>query len=209
MKFDEDELANERELVEAAQADAEAFAALYDRYVERIHGYAYRRTSDVQSAEDITAATFERALRHLPRYRWQGVGFGAWLYRIAHNEITSRRRRQAVWQRVRVTLSLAQPDAVDVEWLVQQNERGEQLRAALATLPARDQDVLLLRFFEELTSEETAAVLGCSVDNVYVRLHRALQRLKQRYEALADFAEEQTAESTEEPYEWKQRTSNA
>ncbi len=208
MKLDEAGLAHERRLVEAAQEDADAFGALYDRYVERIHGYAYRRTGDAQSAEDITAATFERALRNLPRYRWRGVGFGAWLYRIAHNEIASRRRRQAVWQRVRSTLSLAQPDAVDVEWLVQRNERGEQLRAALATLSARDQDVLVLRFFEELSSEETAAVLSCSVDNVYVRLHRALQRLRQRYEALADLTEGQT-KSTEEPYEWKQRPSNA
>ena len=208
MKLDEAGLAHERRLVQAAQEDAEAFGALYDRYVERIHGYAYRRTGDRHTAEDITAATFERALRNLPRYRWRGVGFSAWLYRIAHNEIASRQRRQALWQRVRSTLALAQPESVDVEWLVQQNERGEQLRAALATLPARDQDVLVLRFFEELSSEETAAVLSCSVDNVYVRLHRALQRLRQRYEALADLAEGEIA-STEEPYEWKQRTSNA
>ena len=54
---------DERSLVEAARHDANAFAALYRRYVERIHAYAYRRSGSRAIAEDVTSATFEKALR--------------------------------------------------------------------------------------------------------------------------------------------------
>ena len=78
---------DERWLVEQARSAPDAFATLYRLYLPKIHAFAYRRTSSRELAEDITAATFERAYRQLDRFEWRGGGFGAWLFRIAANEL--------------------------------------------------------------------------------------------------------------------------
>ncbi|KAA3659718.1 MAG: RNA polymerase subunit sigma-70, partial [Chloroflexi bacterium] len=79
-------------LVKQAQTDPNAFGALYDRYVDRIYAYAYRQVQEAALAQDVTAVTFEKALRHIRKYRWQGKSFCAWLYRIARNEAMSHHR---------------------------------------------------------------------------------------------------------------------
>src|SRR5690349_13389379 len=74
------ELDAERRLVEAAQADPARFGELYERYVDAIYSFSYHQTGSHQQAEEVTAETFERALKHLPRYRWRGVPYSALLY---------------------------------------------------------------------------------------------------------------------------------
>ena len=78
----------------ARRAKERRSPALYREYVPRIHAFAYRRTNSREVAEDVTAATFERAYRQLARFEWRGGGFGAWLFRIASNELTDHYRRQ-------------------------------------------------------------------------------------------------------------------
>jgi RNA polymerase sigma-70 factor (ECF subfamily) len=170
---------DEQRLVEQACQESQAFGALYDRYVDRIYAYAARQSNgDATLAQDVTAATFEKALRHIQRYRWQGVSFCAWLYRIARNELAQYHRRQ----RFLAPLLAWQANEARVEKAVQANEQRDELHEALARLPAKDREVITLRFFEELASAEVAEVLNCSTAQVYVRLHRALGRLRQELE---------------------------
>jgi RNA polymerase sigma-70 factor, ECF subfamily len=178
---------NEEEaLVQRAQEDPQAFGVLYDRYVDRIYTFAWRQKSDKALAQDVTAITFEKALRHLQRYRRQGSSFCAWLYRIARNEIVQHYRRQRFLAPLRGWLL----SDSNVERAVQNQERQDALQEALARLPAPDREVIVLRFFEELSSAEVAEILGCSTANVYVRLHRALGRLRREMEvgASGEFA---------------------
>jgi RNA polymerase sigma-70 factor, ECF subfamily len=180
-------LENEEEaLVKRAQQDPQAFGVLYDRYADRIYTFVWRQTTDEALAKDVTATTFEKALRHVRRYRWQGNSFCAWLYRIARNEIVQHYRRQRFLAPLRSWLL---SDA-NVEKAVQNQERQDALQKALARLPAPDREVIVLRFFEELSSAEVAEILGCSTANVYVRLHRALGRLRREMEvgASGEFA---------------------
>ena len=174
---------NEQFLVEQAQTDPQAFAALYDQYVVRIFKYVYRQLPDEPVAQDVTAATFEKALRHIRRYEVQGGNFGAWLYRIAHNELMSHFRRQKFLAPLQW---LGWSEGRGAETAVSQHEQHSQLRTALAQLSAKDRDIISLRYFEEFSSEEVAEILGCSTQNVYVRLHRALGRLRQQLEADED-----------------------
>lgn len=170
---------DEQALIGQAQRDPQAFAALYDRYVDRIYVFVYRRTHDEASAQDVTSVTFEKALRHLGRFRWQGVSFGAWLYRIARNEIAQHHRRQ------RFTFSLSDWHALEgaTGTAAPTHEAHADLQAAFSRLSDNDQELLTLRFYEDLSSAEVAAVLGCSTPNVYLRLHRALGRLRHHLEA--------------------------
>lgn len=168
---------DEARLVERAKRDPRAFAALYDRYVERIYAYAQRETKDTAAAQDVASATFEKALTNLPRYRWQGTSFGAWLYAIARNEIRMHYRRQK-WTVPLLGRFFGGDN--HVERAVQQHEAQDAVQAALNRLPQRDQEVLRLRYYEELSNPEIGEVLNCSSRNAAVRIHRALKRLRKQ-----------------------------
>src|SRR5882757_6583922 len=87
--------AEERRLIEAAQRDPVRFADLYERYFELVYAYIARRLRDRNEAEDVTAEVFHRALRSLPRFKWTGAPFAAWLFRISANMIADRAQRVA------------------------------------------------------------------------------------------------------------------
>ena len=169
----------EERLVEQAKQDPQAFGRLYDRYVDKIYVYVYRQVNDDALAQDITAAAFEKALRGLPRFRWRGVSFAAWLYRIARNEMIQRLRRERFLAPLRGWLL----SSANVEKTAETRQQQTELQQALRRLPDKDREIIALRFYEELSSVETAEVLGCSTANVYVRLHRALTRLRQELES--------------------------
>ena len=92
--------AEERRLVEAAQRDIACFAEVYEHYFELVYAYAARRVHDRNEAEDLTAEVFHKALRSLPRFKWTGAPFAAWLFRIAANMIADRAQRAARVQSV-------------------------------------------------------------------------------------------------------------
>jgi RNA polymerase sigma-70 factor (ECF subfamily) len=173
---------DEAALVERARDNPAAFGALYDRYVDRIYGYALRETRDVASAQDVTAATFEKALRHIRRFRRGEMGLAPWLYRIARNEIIQQYRRDKrlspLEDGVSGDVGARNREARPIESAVLSGERDRDLRDALSRLSEADREVLTLRFLEQLSTEDVAHILECSRDNVYVRLHRALGRLR-------------------------------
>ncbi len=178
---------DEAALVERAKHDPAAFGVLYDRYVDRIYGYAYRQTRDAAQAQDVTAATFEKALRHIRHFRKGEMGLAPWLYRIARNEVIQHYRHD---NRLRPLLPDGEDDgagrgmdaqerqARPIESAILSAERDRNLRDALERLAEADREILVLRFLEQLPTEEVAQILDCSRDNVYVRLHRALGRLR-------------------------------
>ena len=170
------DLMEEARRVQRAQADPAEFVWLYDRYVAQIYAYVQRQTHDEPTTQDIVASTFTQALSHLPDYEWRGVRFGAWLYKIARNELRRHYRRSWRW--------LPLPDVLKSEGRVEQQVADEQqlhlVRQAMLLLSARDQELLQLHFDEGLSHDEIGVVLDTSARNVAVRLHRALKRLRQR-----------------------------
>jgi RNA polymerase sigma-70 factor (ECF subfamily) len=171
---------DEEALIREAQRNPQAFIAIYDRYVDRIYAFAMRQTGDDAIAKDVTSATFEKALRSIGRYQWRGVSVGAWLYRIAHNEIVQHYRHDHLV----VQLPALLRSDMDVERHVQRRQESEALFAALGRLSAADQELIVLRFLEALSSAEVAEILGCSLPNVYLRLHRALNRFRKEFESM-------------------------
>lgn len=177
---------NEQTIIQQAQHDPQAFAILYDRYIDRIYAYTLRQTGNEALAQDATSATFEKALRHLRRYRWQGQTFCAWLYRIARNEAIAIHRKQ----RFLAPLSLGRLGEPNAEQVLDTQLQSDDVQLALARLPGRDQELLILRFYEDLSNAEIASILGCSVQSLYVRVHRALSRLRKELEAIENVSGE-------------------
>lgn len=179
--------AQEKEQIEAAQKDKREFVHLYDAHFEAIHHFLLSRVADRQLAEDLTSDTFMIALENIEKYRYEGKPFRAWLYRIAINEINqhfrkAKREREAMvreWHEVGEKF-----DGADVE--VKENESKEeqlthlkQLNEAFHLLKPDEQDVLSLRYFQDLSYNEMADALNTNVNNVGVKLNRALKRLSQ------------------------------
>jgi RNA polymerase sigma-70 factor (sigma-E family) len=145
---------------------------------------AYLLTGDLHLAEDLLQETLTRVAQHWRRVRRQGEP-DAYARRVMHNlAVDAWRRRRS---RPREVLGAEAPEPGihgDVE-----TDRRLVLRDALATLTLRQRAVLSLRFYEDLTEAETAAVLGCSVSTVKSTAREALARLRARApEHLAAFA---------------------
>ena len=77
-----DSKADERSLIEAAQRDRARFADVYQAYFHLVYAYVARRLRDRSKSEDVTSEVFHKALQNLPRFKWTGAPFGAWLLRI-------------------------------------------------------------------------------------------------------------------------------
>jgi len=179
-------LSDDESLATAARGDPQAFGVLYDRYVKRIYAYALRRTGNPEAAEEVTSATFEKALRHLRQKGWKSGSFLAWLYRIARNEAVHLYRKG----RRQVALQEQADGEQDHETILEIDQEKRLLRKAFTRLPANDQEVLNLRFFEGLSSAEAAEVLGWSLPNLYLHVHRALKRLRMELEVEAEIDQE-------------------
>lgn len=182
-----DPLLVERELVERARVDTEAFAALYRRFLPQVHGYAHRRTGNREAAEDICSATFEAALNNLHRFRWRSGGFAPWLMRIAANQTITHYRREGRprterGQRAMSTLHLDQGSVDHPDDL--QFDDFDDLRAAFDRLPDRYQRVLSLRYLADLGPDEVAEAMGLAKPALAVVSSRALRALRRELERL-------------------------
>lgn len=164
----------------AQQGSGEAFAQLYDRYVDQIYGFVYHRVGHRQTAEDLVGDVFLRALRRIGTFRWQGVDFGAWLMTIARNRVhdhfkSARFRLEATVEEV---FDSAEEDPVtDPESAVLTADTSRRVHAALRMLKDEQAEVVYLRFIQHLGVAETAAVMGRSHGAVKALQYRALRSL--------------------------------
>ncbi|MFL5732918.1 MAG: RNA polymerase sigma factor [Chloroflexia bacterium] len=181
----------DRPLVEAAQQDPRAFEQLYDRYLPRLYAYVAYRVGRAQDCEDLVANTFLKAVEALDRFEWRRSGsFAAWLFRIALNEVTDYHRRNRMAARHLPLDELPDLRAGDLahsdlfpqpEDALLRKETFAHLRALLATLPPRRQDIITLRFFGGLRNSEIALALGLDERTVASHLCRGLKDLHRLY----------------------------
>lgn len=176
----------ERDLVERARSDPEAFAELYRLYVDRIYAFCYRRSHSREVAEDMTAATFESALGGIAKFSWRDGGVGAWLYRIASNKLADYYRhegRSSSERGQRAIGSLAGGSSISQPTdEIGRDDDISMMLSALGSLNARYQRVITLRYLGGLDPEEAAAAMGCSKPTLAVTLHRAMGALRKQME---------------------------
>lgn len=161
----------------ARQGDRAAFAELYDTNVDSVYRYVLYRLREPSDAEDLTADVFTRAFANIHRYRWQGKSFLAWLYTIARNAITDRRRRSRPTVELESAFGLAQGGPTAHDHAVH-GEQVTALRGAVKYLTGEQQEVLILRFIENLSSREVASILGKNEGAIRALQFRALGRLR-------------------------------
>jgi RNA polymerase sigma-70 factor (ECF subfamily) len=176
------DIAQDAELVARAQADPQAFGALYERYVKKIYSYLYYRTGNIHDAEDLTERVFQKAMVNLHRYTSRGLPFSAWLYRIAHNLLANwhrdRSRRQTMGFNELAPGDLTTSQAQGPEALAEEGDEREELLRAIRRLPEERQQVLILKFVQEMSNVEIGQVMQRSEGAVKSLYHRTLMALR-------------------------------
>lgn len=185
------ELDAERALAaQACRGDRRAFAELYNQYIDKIYRYVYYRVGQSSDAEDITSQTFLKAWDAIGDYEWRDHPFGAWLFRIAHNLVVDyHRARRDVVSLDDATPQLeskASRDNLRPEGVLATMLASDRIRRALSRLTEEQQQVLILRFFEGLSTGETALLMGKRRGAIRGLQFRALAALRELLERQQD-----------------------
>jgi RNA polymerase sigma-70 factor (ECF subfamily) len=169
---------SEESIVRRAQHyDQEAFAQLYEEYFDKIYRYLVFKIGDRMEAEDMTQQVFLKALRSISSFKWKGISFSAWLYRIAHNEAVDFLRRKS--KRVTVSLNESLVTGEDDPQLAAERKSDvEHLILATRQLTEAQREVIALRFASGLPVAEVAKVMSKSAGAVKALQHSAVVTLR-------------------------------
>lgn len=168
----------------------EAWDEVYARHHTQVYRYIHARVFDPTVAEDLTSAVFLGAVKNIGSYRYHGQPLLAWLYRIAHNVVSSHRRElfrqrtvsldtimdlpgRVLGRRAREPRAAAGDDpGIGIERM--------DVREAISKLPQAQREVLVLKFFVGLDAKEIAPIVGKDISAVYSLHARALEGLRRR-----------------------------
>jgi RNA polymerase sigma-70 factor (ECF subfamily) len=168
------------DLIEAAQAgDREAFGRLYSRYAPGVSRFVGSRTRDSALAQDLTSETFARALRRIDSVSYQGRDAGAWFTTIARNLVLDHVKSHR-YQREQTTAEISDGRAEQdtPEQAVIKKDIAADVRCRVGQLPTDQQECIRLRFFQDLSVAETAAVMGRNEGAVKALQHRGVLGLR-------------------------------
>jgi RNA polymerase sigma-70 factor (ECF subfamily) len=161
----------------AIEGDAEAFGDLYEQYLNQIFRYIYYRIGDQGLAEDFTETVFLRVWESLSRFDISKISFKGWLFRVAHNLLVDYYRTRKKLRSLNEYIELPDPRQSPEDQVIT-SERETLVLSALKLLKQEYQDVLTLRFINNLSHAETAKALDRNVGAVRVLQYRALQALE-------------------------------
>ena len=153
-----------------------AFDALYRECRDDLYAYVSGLLRDRSAAEDVTALAFERAFRRRRRFNPNKGTRRAWLFGIARNAALDELRRRR--RHAELAEEVVDADAPDPSEAADVALRRAALRAAMASLSARERELVALKFFAGLANAEIASVIGVSESNAGTRLHRVIEKLR-------------------------------
>ncbi len=176
-----EEILQEWALIQRAQKDSALFSGLYSTYFKPIYLFIFRRVSHEAVAEDICNLVFSKALHKLSDYRFKGVPFSAWLYKIALNEIHSyyrQTKRERVVYFSSETLELLSKNIQGEDEFSNQEELEHCLMNAMEQLSTEEMLYIEMRFFENRSFREISEIQHITENNAKVKTYRIIERLR-------------------------------
>ncbi len=179
----QDSIVRLRRLIPRTESALPDWDALYESLLPRVYNFFVYRVGDIAQAEDLTSTTFEKAWRARDQYRHDRAGFSTWLFSIARNVATDYFRRQ------RVELSLDDsPDRPDdvarlPDRVAEEHDERARLADLLARLPARERELLALKYGAGMTNRDIACQTGLTESNVGTIISRTVQALRRQWDA--------------------------
>jgi RNA polymerase sigma-70 factor (ECF subfamily) len=171
----------EEQLIRSAVGgDSSAFGSLYDRYQPAIYRFVVVKVGSREEAEDITHHVFLSAWANVRTYKHRGHPFSSWLYQIARNMVIDHYRSR----KDDVSLDKLDPESSIIPAVAQSDlfkkMQIEKVHRAIKELKPDYQDVVILRFIEDLPLKDVAAILKKSEGAVKLAQHRAIRELKKK-----------------------------
>ena len=174
-----DDIRRELVQIKKAQENPQDFAPIYNRYYEEIFIYINKRIDDLDIVADVTSRTFTKCLTNLHHYKYMGVPFSAWLYKIAINEVRHFFRSRKNFPR---SISLSESEFREFqEETIEETTYDEAYKIIpelLGHLSEAELQMIELRFFEKKSFKEIAFVMGLSEVNAKVKTYRILKKLR-------------------------------
>ena len=165
-------------IASAKEGDPESFQQLYEQYRDRIYNLIYYSFKETHQAEDILQSVFLKAFQALPLFRMDS-SFFTWICRVAMNECRNAKRQRKFW--LPLSDLFQRPEGKDPQPLPDvihaSNRQIHAVRDALLRLKPKYREVVLLKYFEDLSYEDVSSILGISMGTVASRLHRAMEIL--------------------------------
>lgn len=161
---------------QAKKGDTEAFGKIYDELVKPVYRYIYYRV-DPQIAEDLTEETFLKAWQNLRKYKQGKTPFSSWVFKIAHNLLCDHYRKHQTVDEIDEN-SPAPIENYHPEYEVNLRLNQVKLRKAIKKLPPNYQQIIVLKYINELENDEIAQVTGKSEGAIRILQFRALKQLR-------------------------------
>jgi RNA polymerase sigma-70 factor, ECF subfamily len=176
-----EQLLLEEDVIRKAKKDPEAFRPLYTRYYKKIFLFILHRIGEKEICADITSQVFLKALVNLEQYKFKGLPFSSWLYRIAVNECNNyfrknKRERLVVLEESHVDILYDEMFGESME-----EELRQKLPFILEKLKPDELQIIELRFLEGRQFNEVAQILEISETYAKVRTYRILEKMKKLF----------------------------
>ena len=175
-------LDGEKNLIERAiSGEASAFGLLYDHYQPRIYRFIYLKVSHREEAEDLTHQVFFQSWKKISEYNFKGFPFSSWLYRVARNEIIDYYRTRKIHYDINEVSEDKSEDVAEGSLAEKVDNKIDisRIKNAIRELRPIEQDIIILRFVEDLSPTEVSKMIDKTPEAVRILQHRAIKRLKQ------------------------------
>jgi RNA polymerase sigma factor (sigma-70 family) len=156
------------------------FDALYRDARDDVFAYTATLLRDSAAAEDVTAQAFERAYQRRSRFDARRGSPRAWLFGIARNAALDELRRRKRSETAELPAPPSEPAPDEAAQLAAERDA---VRRALGTVPAKDRELIALKYHADLSNGDIAAVLGINANHVGTLLHRAMNKLREAVDA--------------------------
>ncbi len=173
----EQQIQSEQQIIEAAKKDLRHFEQLYNKYYEQIFRYVYQRMEGKDAANDVTSQVFLKSMNNLGKFKFKGVPFSAWLFRIASNEVVQYYKDKSKERTVQIQTDNIL-DIID-EHSELKAQQLELIIDKIAELNSNELELIELRYFEKRRFKEISQILNISESNAKVRIHRIVAKIKQ------------------------------
>jgi len=172
----------QKQLADKKKLNKKDFALVYESYYQRVYDFVLRRVSNQHTAEDLTSQIFEKIVKSIDDFQWQGISMSAWIFRIARNSVIDHYRKS---NKYKGSVSL---DEIS-DFIESQSESALQmliddedyifLYNAIREFKDQDQYLIYYKYFEGMDNKSIAKAMKLSETNIGTRLHRIRHKLKE------------------------------
>ena len=156
------------------------FDELFTLYHSKVFDFLYKRVSNKEIAEDLTSEVFEKILKTMNDFQWQGVTISAWIFRIARNHLIDFYRKNNKYKKdtsLDDIVNIVVSSSPSIEKVLEDGETEIALFQSIRELDEEEQYLIYYKFYEEMSNKQISDLTGITETNIGTKLHRIRKKL--------------------------------